>query len=105
MPHIAACINSSTNETSEKSPYYTVCGVDKGLPYDLLANPQKLVYNIENYDKQCMHIFTDIHAKARSRLQSSRAEVMVKVHKNAVPVTFKVGDNVIIRLPEKKFNT
>ncbi len=87
LPHIAACINSSTTESTGKSPHYILYGVDKRLSYDLSASPQKPVYNIDNYAKQHMHVFTDIHAKVRRRLQASRAEMIVKQHKNAVPVT------------------
>ena len=57
LPHIAACINSSVCESTGKSPHYILYGVDKNLPYDLLASPQYPVYNVDDYVKQHMHCF------------------------------------------------
>ncbi len=83
LSHIAACINSSVSESTGKPPHYILYGAD------ILANPQKPVYNTGSYAKQYMHVFTDIHTKVRLQ------------HKRAVPVTIKVGSTVIVRLPER----
>ncbi len=89
LPHIAACINSLVSESTGKSPHYILYGADKRLPCDILANPQKPVYNTGSYVKQYMHVFTDIHTKVRLQ------------HKRAVPVTIKVRSTVMVRLPER----
>ncbi len=46
LPQVTACMNSSINESTGKSPHYIMYGVDKRLPYDLLASRRKAVYNI-----------------------------------------------------------
>ncbi len=76
-------------------------GEDKNLPYDLLTSPQTPVYNVDDYVKQHMHVFKGIHAKFLSRLQASRAEMMARQHKRAIPVTIQVGDTVIVRQPDR----
>ena len=101
LPHVAACINSSVCESTGKSPHYILYGIDKNLPYDLLASPQKPVYNVDDYVKQHMHVFKNIHTQVRSKLQASRAEMMAKQHKRATPVTIQVGDTVKVHLPNR----
>lgn len=101
LPHIGACINSSMCESTGKSPHYILYGEDKNLPYDLLARPQTPVYNVDDYVKQHMHVFKDIHANVRYRLKASRAEMMAQQHKRATPVTIQVGDTVKIRQPDR----
>lgn len=101
LPHVAACINSSVCESTGKAPHYILYGVDKRLPYDLLAGPRKPVYNIEDYTTQHLHVFSDIHNKVRDKLQASRAEMMAQQHKRATPVSLKVGDTVMVRVPDR----
>ena len=96
VPHISACLNSAVNESTGKSAHYILYGVDKRLPYDLLSSPQHPVYNIEDYAKQHMHVFADIHAQVRGKLEASKTEMMDKQHKRAVPVTIQVGDTVMV---------
>ncbi len=52
LPHVAASINSSINYSTGKSPHYTLFGVEKRLPYDLLTITQQPVYNIDKYSQQ-----------------------------------------------------
>lgn len=101
LPHIGACINSSMCESTGKSPHYILYGEDKNLPYELLASPQTPVYNVDDYVKQHMHVFKNIHANVRHRLQASRAEMMAQQHKRATPVTIQVGDTVKVRQPDR----
>ncbi len=48
LPHVAASLKSSVNDSTDKSPHYILCGVEKRLPYDLLTSPQQPVYNTDN---------------------------------------------------------
>ena len=101
LPHVAACINSSVCESTGKTPYYILNGMDKRFPYDLLAGPSKPVYNIDNYVDQHLQVFAKIHKKVRGNLMASRAEMMAQQHKRATPVTLKVGDAVMVQVPTR----
>ena len=101
IPHVAACINSSVCESTGKTPYYILNGMDKRFPYDLLTNPPKPVYNIDNYVDQHLQVFAQIHKKVRDNLLASRAEMMAQQHKRATPVTLKVGDTVMVQVPAR----
>ncbi len=70
IPQVAACINGSVCESTVKTPHYILYGVDKRLPYDLLAGPAKPVYNVEDYTSQHLKVFTDIHRKVREKTPS-----------------------------------
>ncbi len=52
LPHVAASLNSLVSDSTGKSPYCILYGVEKRLPYDLLTNPQQPVYNTDNYTQQ-----------------------------------------------------
>ncbi|MPC13346.1 hypothetical protein E2C01_006078 [Portunus trituberculatus] len=52
IPHVAAYINGSVCESTRKTSHYILYGVDKKLPYDLLAGPSKPVYNTDDYSSQ-----------------------------------------------------
>ncbi len=43
LPHVAASVNSSVNDSTGKS-HYILFGVEKRLPYDLLTSTQQSVY-------------------------------------------------------------
>lgn len=72
------------------------------MPYDLLAGPSKPVYNIDDYSSQHLRVFTDIHKKVREKLLASRNEMMQQQHKRATPITFKVGDMVMVQAPPRE---
>ncbi len=71
LPQIAASINTSVNESTGKSPHYIIYGVEKRLPYDLLTSAAQPVYNIEDYAKQQMQMFSTIHAIVREKLKAT----------------------------------
>ncbi len=85
LPHVAAFLNSSVNDSTGKSPHYILFGVGKRLPYDLLTNPQQPVYNIDNYTQQ-LHDFGNLHFIVRSKLKATKTEMMANQHKRAKPV-------------------
>ena len=101
LPQVAASINSSVNSSTGKTPYYIVFGCDKKLPYDVLLQPPSPLYNPEDYSRLQLHSFQTIHASVRERLKASREEMLRKQHLLATPVTFDVGDTVMIRVPER----
>ncbi len=93
LPHVAASLNSSINDSTGKSPHYIFFGVEKRLPYDLLTGPQQPVCNTDNYTQQQLHVLGKTHSSVRSKL---------KAIKRAIPVNFKQGDTVMIQQPERK---
>ncbi|MPC43219.1 hypothetical protein E2C01_036859 [Portunus trituberculatus] len=72
------------------------------LPYDLLAGPSKPLYNIDYYSSQHLRVFTDIHKKVKDNLLASRNEMMQQQHMRAAPITFKIGDTVMVQAPPRE---
>ncbi len=101
LPHVAASLNSSINDSTGKSPHYILYGVEKRLPYDLLTSPQQPVYNTDNYTQQQLHVLKKIHASVRSKLKTTKTEMIANQHERAIQVNFKPGDNVMIQQPER----
>ncbi len=99
---MAASLNSSVNNSTRKSPHFTLFGVEKRLTYDLLTSPQQPVYNTDKYTQQQLHVFRKIHPSVRSKLKATKTEMMANQHKRAIPVNFKPGDTVMIQQPERK---
>ncbi len=102
MPHIAASINGSVNDSTGKSPHYILFGVDKRLPYDLLISSKQPIYNIDSYPEQQLHVFSKIHSSVRQKLKATKAEMISTQHKRAIPVKINQGDTVMIQQPERK---
>ncbi len=102
LPHVAASINSSVNDSTGKSPHYILFGVEKRLPYDLLTSTPQPVYNIEKYSQQQIHFFSKIHSSVSEKLNATKAEMAINQHKRATPVNVKQGDHFMIQHPERK---
>ncbi len=101
LSRVAACINSSVNSTTGKTPLYIIYGFDKKLPYDVLLQTPSPLYNPEDYSKLQFHSFQTIHASVRERLKASREDMIRKQHLHATPVTFDDGDSVMLRSPAR----
>ncbi len=95
LPHVAASLNSSVNDSTGKSPHYLLFGVEKRLPYDLLGNPQQPVYNTHNYTQQ-LHVLGKIHSSVRSKFRATKTEMMTNQHKRVIPLNFKPGYTVMM---------
>ena len=102
LPFVGACLNNSVWESTGKTPHYILFGEDKVLPYDLMATSTKPVYNIDNYTEQHSKVFAKIYKSVRERLQASRTEMMLQQHKRATPVAIKVGDTVMVQVPNRE---
>ncbi len=74
-------------------------GWKKRLSYDLLEGPHKPVYNIEDYAKSQLKVFSDIHKNVKTRLLASKAAINSQQLRRSSPVTIKVGDSVMVRGP------
>ncbi len=85
----------------EQSPFYIVYGMEKHLPYDLLEGPHKPVYNIEDYAKSQLKVFSDIHKNVKTRLLTSKAAMNSQQLRRSSPVTIEVGNSVMVRVPER----
>ncbi len=96
LAYVAASINSCVCESTGQSPHYIIFGVEKRLPYDLLSSSQSRVYNnlynIDDYAKSQLKVFSDIHCNVRERLQETSEAMFLQQHKRAAPVALKVGD-------------
>ena len=102
LPHVAACINGSVNASIGKTPHYVVFGSEKRLPYDLLVQPRKPLYSLDDYALNQLTALQMIHESVRRNLQESRTEMLLKQHAKATPVSFHKGDVVFKSAPERQ---
>ncbi len=71
LPYVAASINSRICESIGQSSHYIIFGVEKRLPYDLLSSSHSRAYNVDDYPKSQLKVFSDIHSNVRERLQET----------------------------------
>ena len=102
LPHVAACINGPVNASTGKTPHYVVFGSEKRLPYDLLVQPRRPVYSLDDYAQNQLCALHMIHDSVRCNLQESRAEMLQRQHATATPVSFQKGDVVFKSAPERQ---
>ncbi len=101
LAYVAASINSRVCESTGQSPYYIIFGVEKRLPYELLSSSHSRVYYVNDYAKSQLKVFSDFHSNVRERLQETSEAMCLQQHKRAAPVSLKVGDFVMLRVPER----
>ena len=101
ISHVAASINSNVCESTGKTPYFILYGKEKRLPYDLLEQPQKPVYNMEDYSRRQLKVFSDIHKDVKRRLLASKTEMSKQQHRRSAPVNIRVGESVMVKVPER----
>ncbi len=101
LPQVAATINAPVCESTGQTPHFIVYGIQKRLLYDLLSAQQPPIYDIEEYAKIQLTTFSSIHKEVSQRLQHTSNLRTAKQHRSARPVTFNVGDAVIVAAPER----
>ncbi len=101
LAYVAASINSRVCESTGQSPHYIIFGFEKRLPYDLLSSSHSRVYNVDDYAKSQLKVFSDIHSNVRERLQETSEAMCLQHHKRAAPVSLKGSDFVMLLIPER----
>ena len=81
---------------------FIVFGEELRLPTDLLDSPQTPVYNVDDYGRSQLKVFSDIHREVKQKLQESKTAMSVKQHKHAQPVELQAGDSVMVQIPERR---
>ncbi len=77
-------------------------GREKRLPYDLLEQPQKPIYNMEDYSKKQLRVLLDIHKDMKRRLLASKMEMSTQQHRRSLPVNIRVGESVMVQVPDRQ---
>ena len=101
IAHVAASINGSYNSSIGEIPHFVVFCVDKRLPYDILLQSPRPLYNPDAYAKLQISVFQRIHRAVRSKLSVSQEAMLTRQHKSAQPVTITEGDLVFILEPNR----
>ena len=70
--------------------------MDKRLPYDILLDTPKPLYNPDDHAKLQLTPFQRIHQAVRSHLQESKDHMIARQHQTAQAPRFVVGDIVFI---------
>ncbi len=102
IPQVAATVNATVCESTGQSPHYIVYSTPKRLPYALLSPRQPPVYNPDAYAKIQLNNFSRIHQEVTEKLKSNSDLRTAKQHKCVRPVSFSVGDAVMIEAPERQ---
>ncbi len=68
---VAASINSNVCESTGQSPHFIILGVEKRLPYELLSSSHTPFYNVNDYVKYQINVFSDIHKSVKDKLRST----------------------------------
>ncbi len=77
-------------------------GSEKRLPYDLLVQPLRPVYSLDDNAQNQLRALQMIHDSVRRNLQESRAEMLHRQHAKATAVTFQKGDAIFKSSPERQ---
>ncbi len=101
LAYVAASINSRVCKSTGQSPYYIIFRVEKRLRYDLLICSPSVVFNVDDYSKSQLKVFSDIHSNVRERLQETSEAMCLQQHKRAATVSLKIGNFVMLRVPER----
>lgn len=72
--------------------------VEKRRPYDLRSSSHTPLFNVNDYVKCKIKVFTDIHNLVKNKLGTAKTSMCNKQHKRASPISLKVGDLVMIRV-------
>lgn len=88
--------NISTNET----PYFLTYGRDCLFPDDLVSQSPRFSYNEnETYGEKLQRQLIEVFAEARKQLHKTAEQREKQYNKKTKPVTFKVGDQVLLHNP------
>ncbi len=101
LAYVAASINIRVSESTGQSPRYNIFEIEKRFPYDLHSSYHSCVYNVDDYAKSQLKVFRDIHSNDRERLQEISEAMCLQQHKRAAPVSLRVGDSVMLQIPER----
>ncbi len=75
--------------------------MEQRLPYDLLSSFSTPVYDVDDYVKCQLKVFSDIQKTVKRKLQDNKTAMCEQQHRRASPVTLEVGDSVMVRVPER----
>ncbi len=92
LPHNAATINCNVCESTGRTPYFILYGMEKKLPYGMLCSPQKPVYNVDDYAKCQLKVFSDTYKGVTDRLKASKTATNSQQHQRSSPVNINIGD-------------
>ncbi len=94
MPMVASTLNSSINKSTKEIPYFIIFGTDKRLPYSVLAEHPKPVYDHDDFVKTRLHDFQKIHQYVQINLAASKEDMLEQQHKAAKGINLEISDIV-----------
>ena len=94
IPQVAATLNGALHKSISETPHFVIFGIDKRLPYDLLHETPKPVYNLDDFVKVNVHSFQQIHKRVQESLALSKQEMLLYHNKNASNFNLDISDIV-----------
>lgn len=98
IPFAKCALNSEINSATGETPHYIIFGEDKILPYDLLNASPTPVYNEDDYIKNRINKFQNIHQRVKDHMKKYSEQMQEQQHKKAQQITLKEGDIVMAKL-------
>ncbi len=68
IPYVKCALNSLINSATGETPHYIIFGEDKTLPYELLDEEPKPIYNHDDYIKNSITKFQQIHQRVKNHM-------------------------------------
>ncbi len=94
MPMVASTLNCSINRSTKEIPYFIIFGTDKRLPYSVLAEQPKPVYNHDDFVKTRLQDFQKIYQYVQINLAASKDKMMEQQHNTVKSINLGIGDTV-----------
>ena len=103
LADVVYAYNTSTNDSTQQTPYYLVFGVEPRKYLDNLFQLEDITDEPIEREKQIANLAI-ARVKARKEIEKSQQKNMQRVNKNRREVDFKVGDRVLLQMKHLKLS-
>ena len=101
LADVVYAYNTSTNESTQQTPYYLVFGTEPRSYIDNLFQVQMLADEPIDREEQIARVVI-ARVKARKEIQTSQEKNKIRVNDSRRRVEFQVGDRVLLRMKHLK---
>ncbi len=98
IPYVKCALNSQINSATGETPHYIIFGEEKTLPYELLEEEPKPIYNHDDYIKNRITKFQQIQQRVQNHMSDYASHMCDQLHKIARKVKVSTGDIVMAKL-------
>ena len=99
---VQSALNGSINSSIGDTPHFILYGVDKRLPYDLLLDEIRPLYNYDDFVQVRFRQSQSIFRKVKRQLEESTEKMIAQQHKRAGNLKIEVGSLVYVQVHENQ---